>query len=110
MYAASELENELKKCGTTRISKVLKINQTFLSHFAKLFGKGTPVEIQIISHLLAVEGNLESFASVFDREIRKVGKQTLTDSFGTGAEDPVGKNQIFPGKNNQQIVHDFGIP
>ena len=86
---------------------LMKINQTFLSHFAKLFGKGTPVEIQIISHLLAVERYLKGLASVFDGKIRKVGEQTLTDGFGTGTEDPVGKNQIFPGKNNQQIVHDL---
>lgn len=42
---------------------LMKINQTFLLHFAKLFGKGTPVEIQIIGHLLAVKRNLETGAA-----------------------------------------------
>ena len=89
---------------------LMKINQTFLSHFAKLLRKRTPIQIQVVCHLLAVEGNLKGFASVFDRKIRKVGEQSFTDGFGTGTEAPVGKNQIFPGKNNQQIVQDFGLP
>lgn len=67
----------------------MKVNQPFLTHFAKLLRKRAPVEIQVVCHLLAVEGNLEGFASVFDRKIGEVGKQTLTDGFGTGTEDPV---------------------
>ena len=77
----------------------MKINQSFLTHSAKLLRKRTPVEIEVVGHLLAVEGNLKVFASVFDRKIRKVGKQPLPDGFGTGAEDPVGKNEIFLCKN-----------
>ena len=42
---------------------------SFVPHFAKLFGKGTAVKIQVIGHLLAVERYLKGPASGLDGKI-----------------------------------------
>ena len=41
----------------------VKCNKTLIPHFSKLLGKGAPVQIQIIGHLLAVKRNLEAGAA-----------------------------------------------
>ena len=54
MYAASELENELKKCGTTRISKVLKIRDMNLWVLSILIVSTIFVPIKRLKHFLSI--------------------------------------------------------
>ena len=54
MYAASELENELKKCGTTRISKVLKIRDMKLWVLSILIVSTIFVPIKRLKHFLSI--------------------------------------------------------
>ena len=53
-HTASELENELKKCGTTRISKVLKIRDMKLWVLSILIVSTIFVPIKRLKHFLSI--------------------------------------------------------
>ena len=83
---------------------LFKFQQAFVPHPAQLLGEGAAVKVEVIGHLLAVEGNLELRAVGFCRLRGKVGQQPSPHRLGRGAEDTLGKAQVLAHGNGQQIV------
>ena len=65
-----------------------KGNNPFLLHFAKFFGKGTAIHIEIIGKLLPVKGNFKAAGIILLKCLRrKIGQNTSTDRLRGGTKD-----------------------
>ena len=83
---------------------LFKFQQAFVPHFAQLFGEGAAVQVEVIGHLLAVEGHVELQPARLCRLRGKVGQQAAAYRFGCGAEDALGKAQALAHGNGQQVA------
>ena len=79
----------------------LHFDQPVLLHFPNFFRKRTPVHAEIVSELLAVEGDGDLRRSGEQFLIGKIGEQPFTDGFRCGVQDPAGKLQVIGTSRNK---------
>lgn len=88
----------------------LKVNQPVILHLSELFGKSGSFQIEVVSHLLAIERNIELRGSFLYGHAVQVGHDAISYGFRGSVKTPAGKHQILMSGDCKEVAHDFCCP
>ena len=95
---------------TQRKVVFMKFEDSLFLHFSEFFGKGAPVEVQVVGEALAVEGDRKGVGAGFGRLRGEVDQHALADRLWCGAENAVGEGKIFLHGDAEHVTAKLGLP